>query len=161
MEYVKFNTELAKEESMDIIRNNKIRLADLYRKMIRQNERKAGGLRVIFLHEIFNHLEDYMFEDEDEFVAKWKGYFKQYLGLKAKRWKLNDNKPTDAHQDSLVCKICEKKFKIEKLPIHSKDCLDHAKEIENFNNNQKQILKLSETAVDMRQDITVKASIKR
>lgn len=161
LEYINMSLKASSDENPNPIKDYKAKLANFYRKLLLQNEKNYGGLLLICWKELFNACEDYMFEDEEEFLAKWKGYFRQYLALKAKRWRLNENIPSNAHQDSLVCKICAKRFKFEKLPIHSKDCLDHAKEIENFNNNQKQIIKLSEAAVDLRQEITVKASIKR
>lgn len=145
----------------DPIKLTKSKLADVYRKILKHIAKKMNGLKLLFFQEVLSNLEDYMFEDEDEYTAKWRGYFKQYLGLKAKRWKLNENKQNSNNQESLICNICEKKFIADKLSAHSKTCLEHAKELENFNTIQKQIIKLSEAAVELKQDITVKASIKR
>lgn len=160
-EYVSLNSKLSAEQDVDPTTKSKLQLAECYMKIIKRVNKNFAGVRPIVWKETLNQIKDYLFEDEDEFIVKWKSYFKQYLSLKAKRWKLNEEKPASANQDTLICKICEKMFKAEKLPAHSKDCLDHAKELENFNKNQKDIIKLSESAVDLKQEITIKASIKR
>lgn len=160
-EYSETNMKAVNEGNRDPIRVTKAQISELYRKILKHINTKTDGLKLMFWQRILNQLSDYMFEDEYEYTAKWRGYFKQYLGFKAKTWKLNENKTAASTQDSLICKICEKKFKGDKLAAHSKNCLEHAKELENFNSNHKQIIKLSEAAVDLKQDITVKASIKR
>lgn len=152
----------AKDGKISQIRMNKKKIASFYNSMVSHFEVEMHGSKPIFLLQILNNFEDYIFEDEEEFTSKWRGYYKQYLGLKAKRWKLNDSRPANTHQDHIiVCKICERKFKIDQLTSHSKDCLELSKEVENFSNHQKQIIKLAESASELKQEITVKCSLKR
>ena len=159
--YIAMSGERLKGTEEDYLERKKITAAILYKKIIDSIDSKFGQ-RPMFIQNILRQLERDLFEDEHEFYIKWRSVFKQYLGLKAKKWKLDMNaNGANSHEESLVCKICEKKFSVDKIVLHSKDCVDRAKEKEKLVDNHKKMLKLSEIAFEKKQELTVRATIKR
>lgn len=143
------------------IRALKSDIALLYKRLLKQTKSEAKGLRSIFWQDIRSHLEDFMFEDEDDFTAKWREYFKKYLNLKAKTWRKNQSNLFDRTQEVAVCQTCNKIFKAEALSGHAGLCLEHSQATENFSKNREQILKLLENASALKQDLSLKASIQK
>lgn len=87
---------------------------------------------------------------------------KKYLTLKAKKWKLDTHHHEGAtNVESLVCKICEKRFRLDKIVLHSRDCLEREKEKESRVTNHKKLMKLSEVVFEKKQELVVRATIKR
>lgn len=155
------------EEQMSDLEENstkgrKLRAAELYKKIIENIDAKIGW-RPLHIQNILNQLEQVLFEDEDEFYAKWKNFLKQYLALKAKKWKLDTqhHHHNSVHDDTLVCKICEKRFKFDRIVLHSKDCLEREKEKETLATNHKKLLRLSEHVFEKKQELTVRTTIKK
>lgn len=160
-EYIARNNEYEKEAKLAPIKVQKNNKAKLYKKIAHHIDLNIGW-RPFYIQRILNYLESDLFEDEIDFYNKWGSFLKQYLALKAKKWKLNDNDDqSKAKEEMMVCQICEKRFQVSKIVEHSKDCLEREKEKEHLASNHKKMLKLSEQAYDKKQELTVRSTIKK
>lgn len=115
--------------------------------------------RPFLIHKIISFLRLQFVVENEEAFQEWRTIFKSFLALKAKKWTLDST--IRKKDETIICKICERKIPADKIKDHSTKCLRLQKSREELRLLHLDVLPLSEMIFKTKNDLTIKSILKK